>query len=480
MRKLLLGLAFSLFTTLAWAQGCGNQNPNCIVPLRPTGDSSNAAASTAFIAGQPLTVNQQLVVGNPATQNAIQILAEPSGSSPFIGVAGIDTNIGLFVAAKGTGLISFNNSIGCGTVSGQSCQIFLNGNVSGTSSIGVGPTGQLFWNARDAILNISAGGGNSATISLVGLTSGSSAIYTNATATAITLSPSFGSNNWVFDNSGLAFCNSSSSSRCEIELENTTNDVNSTQLFMIKNRNGGNTLSGDVIGAIAVDGFANGGFQPTAAIQLVQSAASVGSNIPSNINFFVSNTGGQQNVVYVMSSGGAFSAPGQIQSGGAGGLSGSLQLFGSTSGSASFTAGATGALGIQALNGQVFINPQGGSSGNIILQGTTSGNTSLLASATGGHLGYAGSGSAPSLTAGCNGAGSSVTGTDIAGTVTGQTAAATTCTLTFGTAFAATPFCTVSGQNSPLTGAFTPSTSTLVVNFASTANYKWSYTCYGA
>lgn len=88
---------------------------------------------------------------------------------------------------------------------------------------------------------------------------------------------------------------------------------------------------------------------------------------------------------------------------------------------------------------------------------------------------------APTITAGCNGAGSSVgTGsTDTYGTITGQTTAATTCTITFGTAFANVPHCVTSGQTSPLTGAMTPSTSTLVVNFASTANYKWSYHCMG-
>lgn len=87
---------------------------------------------------------------------------------------------------------------------------------------------------------------------------------------------------------------------------------------------------------------------------------------------------------------------------------------------------------------------------------------------------------APSLTAGCNGAGSSVSGNDYYGTVTGQTAAATTCTLTFGTAFAAAPACTATGLTSPLTGAVTPGTGTLVVNFASTATYKFTYSCPGA
>jgi hypothetical protein len=98
---------------------------------------------------------------------------------------------------------------------------------------------------------------------------------------------------------------------------------------------------------------------------------------------------------------------------------------------------------------------------------------------TAAHVSYV-NGVAPTLTAGCNGAGSSVSGNDVSGTVTGQTAAATTCTLTFGTAYAAAPNCTASGLSSPLTGAITTGTGTLVVNFASTANFKWSYSCFGA
>jgi hypothetical protein len=98
------------------------------------------------------------------------------------------------------------------------------------------------------------------------------------------------------------------------------------------------------------------------------------------------------------------------------------------------------------------------------------------------HLGITAQATAPTITAGCNGAGAVVgTGsTDTHGTITGQTAAAATCTITFGTAYANVPHCVASGQTSPLTGAFTPSTTTLVVNFASTANYKWSYICMGS
>jgi len=49
MRRILLALAFSLFGTAAFAQGCGPQNPNCIVPTAPAGTSNNQAASTEFV-----------------------------------------------------------------------------------------------------------------------------------------------------------------------------------------------------------------------------------------------------------------------------------------------------------------------------------------------------------------------------------------------------------------------------------------------
>jgi len=114
--------------------------------------------------------------------------------------------------------------------------------------------------------------------------------------------------------------------------------------------------------------------------------------------------------------------------------------------------------------------------GNNIMTGTP--NAGLVISPKNAHTNFSG-GTAPSLTSGCNGAGSSVSGSDTAGTIIGQTVAVTTCTLTFGTAYSGTPNCVASGQSSPLTGAFTVSTATLVVNFASTANYKWSYICFG-
>jgi hypothetical protein len=52
MKRFLLGLFLSLSASAALAQGCGPTNPNCVVPTRPVGDSTNAAASTAFVQNQ--------------------------------------------------------------------------------------------------------------------------------------------------------------------------------------------------------------------------------------------------------------------------------------------------------------------------------------------------------------------------------------------------------------------------------------------
>ena len=89
-------------------------------------------------------------------------------------------------------------------------------------------------------------------------------------------------------------------------------------------------------------------------------------------------------------------------------------------------------------------------------------------------------GTAPTITAGCSGAGSAVDGnsTDSAGQIIGSTSAATTCTLTFANAFTNQPYCITSGSQSAILTQ-TVSTTTLVVTFASTANFKFWYSCFG-
>jgi hypothetical protein len=55
MKRFALGLLFSLWSSLAIAQGCGPQNPNCIVPTAPAGTNNNQAASAAFVQQNALT-----------------------------------------------------------------------------------------------------------------------------------------------------------------------------------------------------------------------------------------------------------------------------------------------------------------------------------------------------------------------------------------------------------------------------------------
>lgn len=49
MSRIALALGLTLLASGACAQGCGPTNPNCIVPTPPPGDSSNKAASTAWV-----------------------------------------------------------------------------------------------------------------------------------------------------------------------------------------------------------------------------------------------------------------------------------------------------------------------------------------------------------------------------------------------------------------------------------------------
>src|ERR1700733_8432357 len=80
MHRLLL--AFGLWLALigaAVAQGCGPQNPNCVVPTPPPGDNSDRAANTAWVnanggGGTPALPSANIFVGsssNVATARAL-------------------------------------------------------------------------------------------------------------------------------------------------------------------------------------------------------------------------------------------------------------------------------------------------------------------------------------------------------------------------------------------------------------------------
>src|SRR5262245_41447118 len=76
-----------LLSGSAWAQGCGSSNPNCVVPMRPPGDNTNAAASTRWVnenagSGGGLTpINPDNVLGNPTGGVAVPVgMAVPACS----------------------------------------------------------------------------------------------------------------------------------------------------------------------------------------------------------------------------------------------------------------------------------------------------------------------------------------------------------------------------------------------------------------
>jgi hypothetical protein len=75
MKKILLALALLIGSALpAAAQGCGPQNPNCIVPTAPAGTSDNRAASTAFV---------QNAISPPGGAFAIASANAPVGGLPL-------------------------------------------------------------------------------------------------------------------------------------------------------------------------------------------------------------------------------------------------------------------------------------------------------------------------------------------------------------------------------------------------------------
>lgn len=102
---------------------------------------------------------------------------------------------------------------------------------------------------------------------------------------------------------------------------------------------------------------------------------------------------------------------------------------------------------------------------------------------TGGSLFSVTGGTAPTLTAGCNGAGSAVAAgsTDNRGKITTQTAASTTCTLTFNHAWPQAPFCVASDAEATITPAAysvgATGTGTVVFDFVSAANDVFDYVC---
>jgi hypothetical protein len=177
MRPLLALLLLGFLASPVLAQGCGDQNPNCIVPTAPPGTNNNQAASTAFV--------QTAVGGGGSGSIAIGTTPVTGGSPNGViydanGVAGLIATVasgvmvtdnagapsfsinltvsGVFNAAStfelGGNAVSLSGSTyKLGTVSGAltngDCLIANNGNIvdSGSSGCGSGsasPAYQIF------------------------------------------------------------------------------------------------------------------------------------------------------------------------------------------------------------------------------------------------------------------------------------------------------------------------------------------------
>lgn len=154
--KWIIGLVLALLVWLAFpsgvepvkAQGCGPQNPNCIVPTRPPGDSTNAAASTAFVQG---AVGGVTPTCQPFTNNAAGCVPNPSG------IAG--TN---FLSASGTWAVP---SVVCSPFSTSGT---ASGCVAGSNGVGAA----FFLNANGTWSVPAGGGGGTLAVGSTGITGG--------------------------------------------------------------------------------------------------------------------------------------------------------------------------------------------------------------------------------------------------------------------------------------------------------------------
>jgi len=115
MRRILLTLGFVLaLTASAMAQGCGPNNPNCVVPTAPLSANNNQAASTAWVnnflnGGAPLASGKIWIgsAGNIATPQTPSGDLTVSNGGVFT-LQTVNANVGAFGSATQCATITTN------------------------------------------------------------------------------------------------------------------------------------------------------------------------------------------------------------------------------------------------------------------------------------------------------------------------------------------------------------------------------------
>jgi len=205
MRKILLAAAL---IAAAWcapgnsalAQGCGQQNPNCIVPTAPLGTSNNQAASTKFV--------QQAVAGVsiPALPNAEIFIGSMSGVATAQAMSGdcSITTTGTITCTKTNGVafapsatIDTTNASNIG--SGQFAlarlpnlgadNVLGNPSASGTATLAGMPipncTGALIYSTSTHSFSCNTASGLGNVTGSGSSTNGHAAVFNNTSATGI-------------------------------------------------------------------------------------------------------------------------------------------------------------------------------------------------------------------------------------------------------------------------------------------------------
>lgn len=221
MRILLFVLALLFFApTLALAQGCGQQNPNCIVPTAPPGTNNNQAASTAFVetavsgssvcpgcvpgniiysispgvfgdVGVPASLFNSLTAFNTlcrleGTNGPVDACPPITAVAP-LGIVGSTLNVNT-IGANGQFFAGAGNQTNTGGTSnigiGQLVLFLL---TNGTGNIGLGSLACSSINSGVNNLCIGSNSGTSMTNALDNVSIGSGALQTNSTGGSSTV-----------------------------------------------------------------------------------------------------------------------------------------------------------------------------------------------------------------------------------------------------------------------------------------------------